>query len=758
MSTSVSTAEQPFELPAMFLPTPARLNPHVTTAHEHSTRWAEAMGMIGAAGTDTPAVWTREALESHDYPLLCAYTHPDCDADELALITDWYVWVFYFDDYFLAAFKHTGDHTAAREHLRRLAAFMPDSGRPALGPVNGVERGLVDLWTRTVPGRSPAWRRRFAVATRDLLDESLSELTNRTQARTPNPLEYIELRRKVGGAPWSAALVEHAADAEIPSALAETRPVQVLTETFADAVHLRNDLFSYQRELAHEGEINNAVWVTAEFFGCDPQRAAELVNTVLTARLELFEHTAVVELPELMTEHRLTPAERARMSRHVQGLRDWQSGGHQWHLRSARYMNTATRNTPVPRHVAVGPIGIGATSARPLPPPRRPPRLTTWVTPPRRVTVPPLDLPFPVHLNPQLYQVRERSIAWARRMGAFDPLPDGRMLWTERDLRGFDFALCAAALQPAGTAEELELATEWLTWPTWLDDAFPVMFRATRDTVAAQRFLRRLTRFMPVHRADPVPTWTNVAERCLADTWARTTAPMLAADRLALRGAVDDWLRSHLWELAHNATGRVPDPVDYLSMRRVTFGTGFTATLARVGLGPRVPPHVYHSTTVGEIRLAAADYGVLLNDIFSYHKEIHAEGEILNAVPVIARLLDTGPQRAMHVVTELMTARLRQFNHLVEHQLPTLAEQHDLDRSARDGLATMAEDLRNWMTGIHHWHVTCDRYRPDAVDARYRRLRAHRLTRPSGFGTTAARPAVPTPEPPTALASEEIRR
>jgi germacradienol/geosmin synthase len=109
----------------------------------------------------------------------------------------------------------------------------------------------------------------------------------------------------------------------------------------------------------------------------------------------------------------------------------------------------------------------------------------------------------------------------------------------------------------------------------------------------------------------------------------------------------------------------------------------------------------------------------------------------------------------MHVVAELMTARLRQFNHLVEHELPTLAELHDLDRSAQDGLTAMVEDLRNWMAGIHHWHVTCDRYRPEAVDARYRRLRGHRLTRPSGFGTTAARPVVHTPEPSTVPASEE---
>ena len=40
-----------------------------------------------------------------DYALLCSYTHPDAPGPELDLITDWYVWVFYFDDHFLEMFK-----------------------------------------------------------------------------------------------------------------------------------------------------------------------------------------------------------------------------------------------------------------------------------------------------------------------------------------------------------------------------------------------------------------------------------------------------------------------------------------------------------------------------------------------------------------------------------------------------------------------------------------------------------------------------
>src|SRR5579875_3928145 len=302
---------QPFELPDFYLPYPARLNPHLAGAREHGRQWARAMGFLEPAGGHH--IWDEGDLGRHDYGLLCAYTHPDCDGPELNLITDWYIWVFYFDDHFLELFKRTRDAVAAKAYLDRLAAFMPADGpadRRALPePANPVERGLADLWPRTVPAMSPAWRARFAATTTNLLNESLWELTNISQGRVANPIEYIEMRRKVGGAPWPANLVEHACGAEVPARVAATRPLRVLCDTFADAVHLRNDIFSYQRETEQEGEVNNGVLVFERFLGLSPQQAADAVSDLLTSRLQQFEHTALAELPPLFTGHALLPHE-----------------------------------------------------------------------------------------------------------------------------------------------------------------------------------------------------------------------------------------------------------------------------------------------------------------------------------------------------------------------------------------------------------------------------------------------------------------
>ena len=145
------------------------------------------------------------------------------------------------------------------------------------------------------------------------------ELSNINEGRIANPVEYIEMRRKVGGAPWSAGLVEYATAPRSPNAVAGLRPLRVLRDTFSDGVHLRNDLFSYQREVEDEGELSNGVLVLETFLGCTTQEAADTVNDLLTSRLHQFEHTALTEVPALALEKGLTPAEVRRDRRVHQG-------------------------------------------------------------------------------------------------------------------------------------------------------------------------------------------------------------------------------------------------------------------------------------------------------------------------------------------------------------------------------------------------------------------------------------------------------
>ncbi|MEV5571578.1 germacradienol/geosmin synthase [Spirillospora sp. NPDC052269] len=717
---------QPFQLPKFYSAYPARLNPNLGAARAHSVPWARAMGML--EGSD---VWEQADLEAHDYPLLCAYTHPDCDAGELALITDWYVWVFFFDDHFVERFKRTGDREGGRDHLARLPSFMPVDGD--MGgvpePSNPVEAGLVDLWARTVPAMSEAWRERFTEHTRHLLNESLWELSNINAHRISNPIEYIEMRRRVGGAPWSACLVEHAANAELPARIAGSRPMGVLRDAFSDAVHLRNDLFSYQREVEDEGELSNGVLVLETFFDCGTQEAADAVNDILTSRIQQFEHTALTEVPALCVEERLTPPEVARVGAYVKGLQDWQAGGQEWHLRSSRYMNQGAldEDDAAPRLDLPGTAGLGTSGLdiRSLFGPPAVARLRKYAHVPSRVgpsVIPEIPMPFEVSPNPHLDTARAAVADWFDRMGLLraDPGVPGPGLWDAALLDGFDFALAAAGIRPDAGPDALSLLAQWLAWGTYADDYYPAVFGRGRDFAGARAANLRMGLFMPVDDGVAVPSPANALERGIADLWPRTVGSLSPEARRRLRAGADAMFEGWLWELGNQLQNRVPDPVDHIEMRRSAFGTDLTVGLGRLGTDAALPDEVYASGPVRSLLNSASDFLGLANDAYSYQKEIEFEGEINNTILVVQNFFGCDYPTALRIAADLMDSRMRQFQHVVVHELPVLCDDMELPNEAREALGELVRDLQNWMAGILDWHVATRRYGEDDLIRRYR--------------------------------------
>ncbi|MGD3106465.1 terpene synthase family protein [Streptomyces sp. YGL11-2] len=728
------------------MPHPARLNPHLEAARTHSKQWARRMEMLEGSG-----IWEERDLDSHDYALLCAYTHPECSEEALSLVTDWYVWVFFFDDHFLEKFKRTLDREGGKAYLDRLPLFMPmDLATPVPEPTNPVEAGLADLWARTVPSMSLEWRARFAESTEHLLNESLWELSNININRIPNPVEYIEMRRKVGGAPWSAGLVEYATGAEIPAAVAGTRALRVLKDTFSDAVHLRNDLFSYQRETEEEGELSNGVLVLETFLACTTQEAADSVNELITSRLQQFENTVFTELPTLFADKGLDAASCAAVLAYAKGLQDWQSGGHQWHMRSSRYMNGGGAGAADPSApwspFALGGLGTSAADLQAA--------LTTAAaqrvrrhthTPHQRVgpsQLPDFHLPFTTTHSPHLEASRRNVVTWAHAMGLLQPQPGvpHSHVWDEDALVRFDFALYAAGLHPDATPEQLDLGTQWLAWGTYADDYYPAVFGRTRDVAGALATTKRLSAFMPVDASDPTPEPANALERGLADLWARTAGPMTPDARATFKATLDAMTASWLWELDNQVLHRIPDPVDYIEMRRATSGSGLTMALSRLGHGRTVPPEIYRTGPMRALENAAADYAGLLNDVFSYQKEIEYEGEVHNGILVVQNFFDVDYPTALAVVHDLMTSRMREFQHVAANQLPIVYDDFDLSAGARAAVDGYVRALENWLAGNLTWHQNCRRYREEYL--RHHPGSPGWTGAPTGLGTSAARIAV----------------
>ena len=789
---------QPFELPEFYLPYPARLNPGLDGSRAHTRRWAEGMGMIGTPrDADTVQVWSDRQFDAMDFALLCAYTHPDAPGPELDLVTDWYVWVFYFDDHFLETFKRNRDLDGARQHLNRLQSFMPlhpaagetapdpatasrpgpakpasraqnpsDPASPAADalpgpasetppdPANPVERGLAYLWPRTLAGMPMHWRERFARSTGDLLQESMWELLHISEGTVANPIDYIENRRRVGGAPWSAGLVEHATRAPVPAAVAGTRPLRLLRDAFADAVHLRNDIFSYQRETEDEGELANGVLVTERYFGCSAQEAADTVNDLITSRLHQFEDTALTELPPLFEEHALDPVARARVLAYVKGLQDWQSGGHEWHMVSSRYMNQGARGSSEPATFP-GPLtGLGTSAARVFTElarttarqyARRAAAPAQSAQAARLIEPPEFFMPFPARLNRHLDAARGHGKDWARQVGVVGPAG----IWDEPGFDAMDMALDAALTNPDAAEPELAVITEWLLWGSAVDDYVVDVYKSRSDYAGAKLFVERLPAFMPVDcGATPAPV--NPVERSLADVWASTAPALEPGLRRRLHDDIYEWAGTNLWEMSNNIQNRIPDPVDYIEMRRQTVGAAPTAILSLLyATGHGLPPDLPGHRTMQALVSAFADNVGFCNDLFSYRKEIELEGDVNNAVLVVQHFLDCDLQIAVNIVGDLMNTRIRSFQRIATEKLPHLADEFRLDADARSQLLDYAAHLQDYLAGHLAWCRRTRRYIvPDGPTGRgaigQPRPAARILAEPAGLGTSAARLLRPT--------------
>jgi germacradienol/geosmin synthase len=211
---------------------------------------------------------------------------------------------------------------------------------------------------------------------------------------------------------------------------------------------------------------------------------------------------------------------------------------------------------------------------------------------------------------------------------------------------------------------------------------------------------------------------------------------MTIDQRRQLRQGVEDMTESWLWELANHIQHRIPDPVDYLEMRHNTFGADLTMNLARITQAGEIPREIFRTRAMRELENSAADYACLLNDVFSYQKEIEFEGELHNGVLVVQKFLDIDRGRAVLVVNDLMTARLLQFEHIIATELPVIADDLGLDADARGALDAYVVGLQDWMAGILDWHLLTRRYNEPELRRRYR-TPPRRLGGPTGLGTSA---------------------
>ncbi|MGW1375510.1 terpene synthase family protein [Streptomyces sp. NPDC002446] len=587
--------------------------------------------------------------------------HPAASPDELDLLEGWYTWSWHVDREVRRRIASGAESAEAGDAVAWLVTLTAASAtRASFDPAetsDPLRRGIAELWPRTVASRSAAWADRFAEA---LANRSRALVLHYREAATgecADPIEYLRRQRSAGGGEVAAHLVEHALGIDVASCPACEAPAKSLTEAFADVLGLR-------QALSHSAPPHRP-----------SPRHAELLTRVLDSRLRHFAHLAATP-PR--APHGTDGSRRGCAGFHgyADGLRVFLAADTRWRGRHPSPVPAPSVQRPSGR--PLGPTAFGA------------------------FTVPEFFMPYPERINPHLQATAEHARAWARRMGLFTGglAPGTAPAWSESRYDAIDFPLFTAMAHPQASRDELDLITDWYVWGFHFDDLIAKTFKHGDDPDGAQCWIDRVTSLFATPTRDFRPR--NCVERGLADLFPRSARALAQPLRDQFYQATLDMVNSWTWELANAKRQRVPDPIEYLEIRRRTGGGAFFVTLARYAGGDAVPAALLDTEHMRGIAEAVIDSVLLRNDILSYHQEIAYEGELANSLVIAQHAFGYDLQTAVDHVNELVSRRLHTFASLTD-RLPATG-------ATREGVDAYVDALKAFVAGDLGWSLRTARH------------------------------------------------
>ena len=305
------------ELPTLYCPFPSSVNVHAAQVQQHTTEWASRFALIGPDSC--------RRFERARYGWLIARTYPNAPFEELAVITDWNVWLFTLDD--RCDESALGRQTEPLEAVfSRFMRILQQPGAPADEP---LEAGLADIWRRIQTKATASWCTRFARSVEDYFTSCLWEASNRRRGVVPPLAEYIKMRPFTGGLNTDVDLVDIAERIDLPDSVRGHRVVQGLTLMANNVVCWSNDITSFRKERSH-GDVHNLVIALQHERSLTPDEAIAAAARMHDAEVQRFIDLA----PSLPS---FGAAIDDDLARYVGVLRSWMRGHLDWSRESGRY-------------------------------------------------------------------------------------------------------------------------------------------------------------------------------------------------------------------------------------------------------------------------------------------------------------------------------------------------------------------------------------------------------------------------------------
>ncbi|KAG1725838.1 isoprenoid synthase domain-containing protein [Suillus lakei] len=292
---------------------PLRQNPHCDPVSRASEQW-----LLNGARLVEPE---STAFLQMDAGALTAACYPDADALHFRVCVDFLNFIFTIDDWMEFGII---DARGAREscisalrdpinfHTEELAAKMCKS-----------------YFSRFKMTGGPGCTERFIQAM-DLFFIALAQqVDDHAQGRTLDLKSYITLRRDTVCCKGVFALIEYAAQIDLPGEVV-SHPVFVAMEEAAnDHLSWVNDIFSYNKEQSRH-DTHNIVPVLMLEQGLDLQGAADYTGRLIADSVKRFEDNRGI-LPLWGEEID------KQVALYVEGLQNWMVGSLHWHYDCLRY-------------------------------------------------------------------------------------------------------------------------------------------------------------------------------------------------------------------------------------------------------------------------------------------------------------------------------------------------------------------------------------------------------------------------------------
>ncbi|MER5895719.1 family 2 encapsulin nanocompartment cargo protein terpene cyclase [Streptomyces sp. NPDC001876] len=342
-----------------------------------------------------------------------------------------------------------------------------------------------------------------------------------------------------------------------------------------------------------------------------------------------------------------------------------------------------------------GPSGLGTAGLRLIlrerpPSPSAPPADTAEGTPVPGLYYHPVPEPDPVRVE----EVGRRIKSWA--LDEVSLYPED---WEEQ-FDGFSVGRYMVGCHPdAPTVDHLMVATRLMVAENAVDDCY-CEDHGGSPVGLGERLLLAHTALDPLHTTEEYqPQWAKSlhadaprrAYRSAMEYFVRAASPS-QADRLR-----HDMARLHLGYLAEAAWAQldhVPEVWEYLAMRQFNNFRPCPTITDTVG-GYELPADLHAQAAMQKVIALAGNATTIVNDLYSYTKELDAPGHHLNLPVVIAEREGLSERDAYLKSVEVHNDLMHDF----EREASALAEAcpaPDVQRFLR-GVAA-------WVDGNHHWH------------------------------------------------------